>query len=96
MEGSVKWSVLAPIMFLICVNDTPEGLSSYVNLFADDAKIIKQIVNDDLDKLYRWSQNWKMEFNGKKWWGRAERDQHGNIRWVMRKLTKSRKKKIWE
>ena len=59
---------------MIYVNDMPDGLSSYINMFADDAKIMKEIINvnscialqKDLDRLYNWSQTWKMQFNAKK------------------------------
>ena len=73
-SGVPQGSVLAPIMFLIYVNDLPEGLSSYMSMFADDAKIMRHIksiescreLQEDLDKLHVWSQTWKMEFNAKK------------------------------
>ena len=67
-------SVLAPIMFALYVNDIEEGLESYINLFADDAKLLKriqgkednEILQRDLDKIWNWSQTWEMEFNIKK------------------------------
>ena len=31
-------SVLAPIMFIVYINDLTEGIISYMNMFADDAK----------------------------------------------------------
>ena len=37
-------SVLAPIMFLVYVNDLTEGVSR-VSLFADDAKLLRNIRN---------------------------------------------------
>ena len=51
-----------------------EGTTSYVNLFADDAKIMRRITNEgncealnqDLDKIQDWSSRWNMEFNIKK------------------------------
>lgn len=51
----------------------PDGLNSYINMFAG-AKLLKQIRSGDcfkelqknLDKLYMWSQFWKMHFNEKK------------------------------
>ena len=53
-------SVLVPIMFLIYVNDMTEGVSSYISLFADNAKLIKKIRNykdceelqNDINKIY--------------------------------------------
>ena len=73
-SGVPQGAVLAPLMFLIYINDLPEGVKSYMSLFADDAKIMKTIKNEesckelqeDLDKLHEWSQKWKMEFNAKK------------------------------
>ena len=38
-------SVLAPVMFLIYVNDMTEGVSSYISLFVDDAKLQRKIGN---------------------------------------------------
>ena len=65
---------MAPVMFLVFINDLPEGLNSYMSMFADDVKIMKQIksrsdceeLQRDLDKLYEWNQTWKMEFNATK------------------------------
>ena len=49
----------------------PEGVSSYMNLFADDAKLCRCVENEEdceilqegLNKIWRWSKKWKMEFN---------------------------------
>ena len=73
-SGVPQGSVLAPVMFLIYVNDMVEGVSSYISLFADDAKIMRKIENmedsrvlqEDLNKLYMWSRTWGMKFNAKK------------------------------
>ena len=72
-SGVPQGSVLAPIMFLIYVNDLGEDISnnSYINMFADDAKIQRKIVNEnsckelqeDISKIKAWSKKWKMEFN---------------------------------
>ena len=40
-SGVLQGSVLAPIMFLVYVNDMTEGVSSYLILFADDAKLLR-------------------------------------------------------
>ena len=70
-SGVPQGSVLGPIMFLLCVNDMPIGINSYMNMFADDAKIMRKVKNledcnklqEDLDKIYEWSVKWQMEFN---------------------------------
>ena len=61
-------------MFQIYINDMQEGLSSYINLFADDARLLRMIrshdncmeLQRDIDKIYEWNQRWKLEFNAKK------------------------------
>ena len=73
-SGVPQGSVLAPILFLIYINDMPEGVDSYMSLFADDAKLLKrvktnkdcEILQNDLNKIYKWSKKWEMEFNVKK------------------------------
>ena len=48
----------------------PEGVNNYMNLFSDDAKLVRQVKNEDckilqenLNKIWRWSRKWEMEFN---------------------------------
>lgn len=38
-------SVLAPILFLIYINDMLEKVNSYMSLFADDVKLMTRIRN---------------------------------------------------
>ena len=71
--GVPQGTVLAPIMFLIYINDLGEDVSnsSYMNMFADDAKIQRRIINEnsckelqeDINKIKAWCEKWKMEFN---------------------------------
>ena len=66
-----RGSVLGPILFLIYINDIDLGLISKLNKFADDSKLCKSVSFDgnrdglqqDLDKLSEWSQQWQMKFN---------------------------------
>ena len=62
-NGVPQGSVLALIIFLVYVNDMTEGVSSYIILFADDAKLLRKIRNhkdceelqNDINKIYEWS-----------------------------------------
>ena len=70
-SGVPQGSVLGPIMFLIYINDMPMEVNSYMNMFADDAKIMRRIRNvedcnmlqEDLSRIYNWSIKGQMEFN---------------------------------
>ena len=42
-SGVPQGSVLTPIMFLVYVNDMTERISTYLSLFADDAKLLMEI-----------------------------------------------------
>ena len=50
-------------MFLVYINDMTEGVSSYISLFADDAKLPRRIENfkeceklhNDINKINGWS-----------------------------------------
>ncbi len=62
-------------MFAVYINDMTEGVASYMNMFSDDAKILRKVtkeedcnaLNQDLEKISAWSQKWEMEFNSKKY-----------------------------
>ena len=45
--GVTQGSVLLPIIFQIQISDIQENLNSYINLFADDAKLLRVIKNYD-------------------------------------------------
>ena len=63
--------VLGPILFLIYITDLEEGVTGNILKFADDTKLFrktkeigdKQKLQDDIDKLVRWSEKLQMLFN---------------------------------
>ena len=74
-SGIPQGSVLGPSLFIIFINSLPDAVtSSEIFLFADDAKIFRQIVaqqdQDDLQKdlnsLYDWTKNSLLQFNSEK------------------------------
>ena len=71
LSGAPQGSVLGPIRFIIYINDLEDDISSKVLKFADDTKVFRKVTNDtdkqslqdDLDKLVKWSEKWQMLFN---------------------------------
>ena len=71
MSGVPQGSVLGPILFLIYINDLEDDISSKVLKFADDTKVFRKVTNDtekqslqdDLEKLVKWSEKWQMLLN---------------------------------
>ena len=73
--GEVVVTVLlahAPLLFLIYVNDLPNGLKSKCKLFADDTSLFSVVhdistsasdINNDLTLISNWAFQWKMSFN---------------------------------
>ena len=63
--------VLGPILFLVYINDLEEGVTGKILKFADDTKLFtktkeigdKKNLQDDIDKLVKWSEKWQMLFN---------------------------------
>ena len=71
MSGVPQGSVLGHILFLIYINDLEDDISSKVLKFADDTKVFRKVTNDtdkqslqdDLDKLVKWSEKWQILLN---------------------------------
>ena len=71
LSGVPQGSVLGPILFLVYIDDLEEWVTGNILKFADDTKLFrntkeigdKQKLQDDIDKLVRWSEKWQMLFN---------------------------------
>ena len=71
LSGIPQGSVLGPILFLIYINDLDDSITSNVLNFADDTKLFRKVNTDgdkqhlqnDLDRLVKWSEKWQMLFN---------------------------------
>ena len=75
VSGVPQGSVLAPLLFIIYINDLPEYIKHCkVSLFANDCVLYRPIFNHndtllvqaDLHTLESWSQDWLMNFNASK------------------------------
>ena len=68
LSGIPQGSVLGPTLFVVFINDMPDEITSLSKMFADDAKVFRQIetsadtatLQNDLDHLTDWSKNWQI------------------------------------
>ena len=85
LSGVPQGSVLGPILFLIYINDLDDSITSNVLKFADDTKLFRKVNTDgdkqhlqnDLDRLVKWSEKWQMLFNFGKY--KCLHTGHGNL-----------------
>ena len=70
-SGVPQGSVLGPLLFVVFINDMPKSLSSVCKMFADDAKVYREVncmedyesLQPDLDIMSKWSHKWQLPFN---------------------------------
>ena len=72
LAGVPHGSILGPLLFLVYINDLPNGLKSNVKLFVDDTSLFTiakdknesaDVLNNDLLLISKWAYDWKMLFN---------------------------------
>ena len=70
--GVPQGSILGPLLFLVYINDLPDGLESNVRIYADDTSLFSvvhdpqlssNIINSDLSLIKMWAHQWKVSFN---------------------------------
>ena len=70
--GVPQGSIMEPLLFLIYINDLPEGFITNAKLFADETSpflVVQDIaasteeLNNDLRKISKWAYQWKTIFN---------------------------------
>ncbi|BHF59960.1 hypothetical protein SprV_0100292100 [Sparganum proliferum] len=73
-SGVPQGSVLGPLLFILYVNDSLQGLDRGKIMFADDVKLWQVIkgpndqaaLQTNLHRLQTWSEKWLLEFNVQK------------------------------
>ena len=70
-SGVPQGSVLGPLLFLIFINDLPDGITSLCKIFPDDTSLFSKVydidipakeLNSHLEKISKWAFQWKMQF----------------------------------
>jgi len=71
LSGILQISVFGQLLFIQFVNDTPEAVHGYIQMFADDTKVYREMcsatdqhhLQANLDALERWSNEWLLRFS---------------------------------
>ena len=70
-SGVPQGSIIGPLLFVLYINDICDVCTSFLKLYADDAKLYRNIksrqdvlsLQNDLNALFLWSKIWRMNFN---------------------------------
>ena len=72
LAGVPQDSVLGPLLFLVYINDLPNGTESICIIFADDTVLFSKVkdatfsdtqLNNDFNKISKWAFQWNTLFN---------------------------------
>ena len=71
LSGIPQGSVLGPLLFVVFINDLPNGIENFIQIFADDTKLYGKAANhlslqNDVNLLSNWSDTWQLGFNADK------------------------------
>ena len=64
-------SIIGPLLFVVYINNIRDVCTSFMKLYADDAKLYRNVksrqdvlsLQNDLNALFPWNKIWRMNFN---------------------------------
>ena len=62
-SGVPQGSVLGPLLFLIYINDLPDGITSMCKIFPDDTSLFPKVLDVNKSVVELNADQWKMKFN---------------------------------